>query len=1046
MLITRFVLFAGWIALISSLFWDTLTPELTKADAFFSPFRAKTPGVYIQGNVLLPNEAYSLVPRIFWAMLVPLLPLFFMVFGHEAWRRICPLSFASQIPRLLGINRIKTVVQRRTGTLEKKIFLIDRNSWLFKYKNYFQFGLLVLGLASRLLYANSSRLGLALLLTGIISAAILVGYLWEGKTWCNYFCPVNIVQKIYTEPRGLLESRPHFARIPISQSMCRTTTPKGEKSACVGCTQNCGDIDLEKSYWESIKDPTLRHAYYMFFGVILGFYGYFYLYAGTWEYYFTGIWTHENNLTGKLLDPGFYIFDTLIPVPKIIAAPLTLVAASAIALFVGKFLEKKYSEFRKARSPITDVEIIHHCLSFSAYISINTFYFFAGRPNLLLAPVAVVRIIDLVIVAMSTLWFWQALQRTPTKYRRESLASSLIQQLKKLKVDVSKYLEGRQLEELKPDEVYILTKVLPAFSHEQKLQAYRNILDDAVNEGNTSSPVTLELLGEIRTQMDVSEDEHLTIIDLLGRTYTAAKVPAQERMLSIKKYEEITGTALLSQIEAGKTLSEAISDGAVDSMLQTLRASFQITDAEHAVAVEKLMLPGGAFFERFKAGMETLLSHAAFRKYAGQFGISEGFEKAIFQLLDELIKKRLNTLLYQMFSILRSMGSTPEAIALAAGIRTIAPGPAERLLSAVADESQTFTWEESLAAPVVAALLRSDAVPLLSPWPSEVEKYSQQDVLRFDADPRANMVHLLSRTDDIFQALVIYSMGYVSHEMGVALASRIPQSSIKENGLLSEVIEDLISTHLSKGTPARTGPVFKAVVSLPDQTSRQLSLEKFYITVGSDAANDICLPDALVSPRHFAVRREMNDVQLLDLSSATVFLDGKRLCEANTPLRSPTAIHFSEPAENGPCLTLEWTPFDVESGLFVYDRIARLVWLARHPALKRLNTAKLMQMATAAEVEVAVKGARIRRKDSHDEQVFIVQQGTVRVRRAGDSEETSEVLSEGRVFSICNSNALQHEDDIIFTVESDVATFVSVVDPAHIELLQSLVTKERNPQ
>ena len=27
--------------------------------------------------------------------------------------------------------------------------------------------------------------------------------------------------------------------------------------------------------------------------IIVGFYGYYYLYAGNWEYYFSGIWTRE---------------------------------------------------------------------------------------------------------------------------------------------------------------------------------------------------------------------------------------------------------------------------------------------------------------------------------------------------------------------------------------------------------------------------------------------------------------------------------------------------------------------------------------------------------------------------------------------------------------------------------------------------------------------------------------------------------------------------------------------------------------------------------
>ncbi len=158
----------------------------------------------------------------------------------------------------------------------------------------------------------------------VLAAAFLVGFLWGGKSWCNYFCPANIVQKIYTEPRGLLESAPHLLRPAVPQSMCRTSSPDGDRSACVGCAANCGDIDLEQSYWSSILDPARRRIYYMFNGLIIGFYWYFFLYAGSWDYYLSGIWSHEAGALGRLLDPGLYLAGQAIPIPKLVAVPLVM--------------------------------------------------------------------------------------------------------------------------------------------------------------------------------------------------------------------------------------------------------------------------------------------------------------------------------------------------------------------------------------------------------------------------------------------------------------------------------------------------------------------------------------------------------------------------------------------------------------------------------------------------------------------------------------------------------------------------------------------------
>jgi hypothetical protein len=457
MLSVRAVLFLGWLGLIASLFWDPMTPMMTMPNNTWSPFHIQAAHETMRGETI-PVTPYHLSNRFFWTMLIPLFPLFLMVFGHEAWRRICPLSFASQLPRYFGLRRHRVTLQRRTGRLERAPALIARDGWLQRNAWYVQCGLLFAGLCSRLLFINSDRTALAVGLLLVIAASITVGYLWGGKSWCNYFCPANIVQRIYTEPRGLLESRPHLQQPAIPQSMCRTPTPNGDKSVCVGCVASCGDIDLEKSYWEGIKDPARRNVYYMFFGLIIGFYGYYYLYSGTWTYYFSGFWTHETDQMGSLMKPGLFMMGRPIMIPKLLAAPLVLGLAAAAALGLGKILEAGY---RRARQELPEATIINHCLAVSAFVSINTFYIFGGRPNLLLLPTSVVICIDAVVFGLTVLWLRQTLERTPDKYRRERSASGLVQQFKRSKIDVKRYSDGRSVDELNADEIHMLGKVLP---------------------------------------------------------------------------------------------------------------------------------------------------------------------------------------------------------------------------------------------------------------------------------------------------------------------------------------------------------------------------------------------------------------------------------------------------------------------------------------------------------------------------------------------------------------------------------------------------------
>ena len=83
----RAILLAGWLLLIASLFWDPYSHVLTDPASAFSPLAPWMSAIQIQG-IWFDQVPYPLGNRIFWTMLVPLLPIFFMVFGHETWRYI----------------------------------------------------------------------------------------------------------------------------------------------------------------------------------------------------------------------------------------------------------------------------------------------------------------------------------------------------------------------------------------------------------------------------------------------------------------------------------------------------------------------------------------------------------------------------------------------------------------------------------------------------------------------------------------------------------------------------------------------------------------------------------------------------------------------------------------------------------------------------------------------------------------------------------------------------------------------------------------------
>src|SRR5262249_15131968 len=125
-----------------------------------------------------------------------------------------------QIPHSLGWQRKLKVLNRRSGRVDRALALLPE-TWLRRNHHYFQFGFLTLGICGRILFYNSNRIALVGIFAFILGFALVIGLLYGGKTWCNYFCPISVIQNIYTGPGGLLDSKAHLTLTPVSQSMCR---------------------------------------------------------------------------------------------------------------------------------------------------------------------------------------------------------------------------------------------------------------------------------------------------------------------------------------------------------------------------------------------------------------------------------------------------------------------------------------------------------------------------------------------------------------------------------------------------------------------------------------------------------------------------------------------------------------------------------------------------------------------------------------------------------------------------------------------------------
>lgn len=528
----RWVLTVGWLLIIASLFYDPWTSALTEPDRSWSPFRLTDTCIQVQGKCL-SEQPYPLGTTLFWGAIVPAGIFILLVFGHELWRRICPLSFLSQIPRALGWQRQFKRENKKTGKVRYELAKVDSNSWLGRNYPYVQFGWLFVGLCGRILFFNADRLVLAGWLLFTIAAAIAVGYWYGGKSWCQYFCPMAPVQSIYSEPGGLLSSKAHTSEQSITQSMCRTVLPEGkEQSACVACQNPCIDIDSERTYWNSLNKPVTSFLRYGYVGLAIGYFVYYYLYAGNWNYYFSGAWARQTDQLASLFDPGFYLFDRAINIPKLVAVPLVLGGCTAIAYWLGMGVEKYVKARSRKRQPDLAIEVIRHRIyTVCTFAIFNFFFIFGGRPLVQLLPWGVQYLYDLGLVALSTLWLYKTWRRSPDLYSRENLASRFRKQLEKLQLDVSQFMEGRTISDLNTHEVYVLAKVLPGFTREKRHQAYKEVVREALEEGYVNYSSSLEILQQMRQELDITDDEHRLVLDELGIEDPQLLDPNRQRSL-----------------------------------------------------------------------------------------------------------------------------------------------------------------------------------------------------------------------------------------------------------------------------------------------------------------------------------------------------------------------------------------------------------------------------------------------------------------------------------------------------------------------------------
>jgi FHA domain/Cyclic nucleotide-binding domain len=948
----------GWTIIIISLFYDPLTPILTDPQTLVSPFRMKTdaPCITVQGDCL-PKIPYGMGARIFWTMVVPAGLIVIFVLGHEVWRRICPLSFFSQIPRALGIQRKKKIVSE-TGKTRYQLFSVEKDSWLGKNHLYLQFAFFFVGLNLRILVVNSDRILLGAFLVGTVLAAITVGYLFAGKSWCQYFCPMAPVQMVFTGTRGLLDSQSHLGdRSNITQSMCRETEKSTgqEKSVCVACQNPCMDIDSERFYWEQIEKPDRRLLYFGYFGLVVGFHIYYLLYAGNWEYYFSGFWTHEVSQVADLLKPGFFWQGQAIAIPKLIAAPLSLAAFCGGAYGLGLLIESGYRKYlQRSGQKLPNTQILHQIFTLFTFAAWNTFWMFGSRSNLALLPPWLERLFTGFIVIVSGLWFAQTFWRTADQYQRESLSNTLRRQLKKLGIDTSQFLQ-RGTDELKPDEVYVLAKVLPGFSRQSRLQVYQGVLEEALADGKTQSANSLEMLHDVREELQITAEEHYSILKSVGIENPSLLDPTVQRsredQLRLDSYQRGLESLLMELIDSHMSIEQALQQkqGQIDAM----RSEYSITAEEQERVLLALFHPDSALLSSCAILLGQLQQWKMRENALVKLPVNP--EAQVYQLLLSIIYDQQKSIVTQLLNTLEILAEDDTAIEIARTTGFLAHQATKELIDAK---------PLRLSAQVQQILLSQTPTTAASSTSSNAtgglhvtvigEKMSQITQLGHQSIPQISLSEalqdLLQEVDPLTKAASLYAFS----QIGPTVA---PQIIGKLDGSSEPLLQEIVDRVLQRPVISPTVPTITLEINLHGRHQQQIYQQPI-VRIGRSSDNDVVILDEQISRYHALLQIDAHGAVLQDLeSNYGVRLKDQHLHNKKQSIANGTKIYFC--ADNDIFIEVQHSMAAVRNSNNNEQQITtleKLLWLRSSPMFQPLNYQNLLSIARNSKLLIYSQG------------------------------------------------------------------------------------------
>jgi len=519
--------------------------------------------------IALPFFAFlfqAFAGRVVWTIVVAALPLFIVLVGYHRWRLICPLAFFAQIPVRL----------RRPGTRRA-------SRWSETHYYFIAFAVFCFSLWLRLIATNGDGHAITIFFVFLSLAALIIGAIYTGKSWCNYICPVSFIEKIYTEPLSLPETE---------NSQC-------EK--CSACKKFCPDINEENGYWKEIALRSKRAVYFAFPGLVFAFYFYYYLQAGTWDYYFGGRWTNEPGLIHSAFLPGHDAatagFFFLPAAPRALAAAITLLAFALASYLLFSTFERAIVNWLHRREGASNRNSARHItFSIAAFTAFVIFYSFAGQPSLRkLTFIPAPQLVSIIVVVTATLFLIKRLPRTPQNFAEETLARSIIKRWQWTDIKPPKDLR----------EAFLIHTIRSRDSVRESAKVLE-VYKDSVREALANGFVTREevhLLEHLRNQLKIKKSDHEEIMASLADEERALLSDPSKQISAEKRLQLTTYLHALRRYFERVLAADGNPD---DKFIMRLRSEYAVSRKEHMAVLDELLGGDSGMAARLAEALRTI--------------------------------------------------------------------------------------------------------------------------------------------------------------------------------------------------------------------------------------------------------------------------------------------------------------------------------------------------------------------------------------------------------------------------------------------------------